>query len=112
MTVPHSTTSRSPCVTSSQRPWYRALFGTDPVLDEHTDGGFRHLVWALDNGTLFGIHQHDRALEGGRFTEFRAGLDHVGFGCATARNSRRGSSRLTSSASSTAASWTPTTARG
>ena len=46
-------------------PWYAALFGTDPVLDEHTDGGFRHLVWAFDNGTLFGIHQHDRPLEGG-----------------------------------------------
>jgi catechol-2,3-dioxygenase len=63
-------------------PWYRALLGTDPVLDEHTDAGYRHVVWALDNGTLFGIHQHDRSLEGSRFTEFRAGLDHVGFGCA------------------------------
>jgi catechol-2,3-dioxygenase len=63
-------------------PWYQALLGTDPVLDEHTDAGFRHVVWALDNGTLFGIHQHDRALEGGRFSEFRAGLDHVSFGCA------------------------------
>ena len=38
-------------------PWYAALFGADPLLDEHTDGGFRHLVWAFDNGTLFGIHQ-------------------------------------------------------
>ncbi|GAC1651513.1 MAG: VOC family protein [Mycobacterium sp.] len=63
-------------------PWYRTLIGSDPVLDEHTDAGFRHLVWAFDNGTLFGIHQHDRELEGGRFTEFRVGLDHVGFGCA------------------------------
>jgi catechol 2,3-dioxygenase-like lactoylglutathione lyase family enzyme len=62
--------------------WYRALFGADPLLDEHTDAGFRHLVWALDNGALFGIHQHDRPMEGGRFTEFRAGLDHVAFGCA------------------------------
>ncbi len=25
-------------------PWYRTLFGGDPVLDEHTDAGFRHLV--------------------------------------------------------------------
>jgi catechol-2,3-dioxygenase len=66
----------------SSAPWYQALFGTDPVLDEHTDAGFRHVVWALDNGTLFGIHQHDRSLEGGRFSEFRAGLDHVSFGCA------------------------------
>ena len=62
-------------------PWYQALLGTDPVLDEHTDAGFRHVVWALDNGTLFGIHQHDRELEDGRFSAFRVGLDHVSFGC-------------------------------
>ena len=64
-------------------PWYQALIGADPVLDEHTDAGFRHLVWAFDNGTLFGIHQHDREIEGGQFTEFRVGLDHVAFGCAS-----------------------------
>ena len=53
--------SRSPCATFDvSGPWYRALFGAEPVLDEHTDAGFRHLVWAFDNGTLFGIHQHDR----------------------------------------------------
>jgi catechol-2,3-dioxygenase len=63
-------------------PWYRALIGVDPVLDEHTAAGFRHLVWALDNGTLFGIHQHDRDAQAEPFTEFRVGLDHVGFGCA------------------------------
>jgi catechol 2,3-dioxygenase-like lactoylglutathione lyase family enzyme len=64
-------------------PWYRALFEAEPVLDEHTDAGFRHLVWSFDNGTLFGIHQHYRPAEDGQFTEFRAGLDHVGFGCAS-----------------------------
>lgn len=64
-------------------PWYRALIGSDPVLDEHTEAGFRHLVWALDGGTPFGIHQHDREIETGGFTEFRCGLDHVGFGVAT-----------------------------
>jgi catechol-2,3-dioxygenase len=62
-------------------PWYRALIGTDPVLDEHTDAGFRHLVWQLDNGTLFGIHQHDQPAHADEFTEFRVGLDHVSFGC-------------------------------
>lgn len=64
-------------------PWYRALIGFDPLLDEQTDAGFRHLVWVLDGGTLFGIHQHERGIEPGEFTEFRAGLDHVGFGCAS-----------------------------
>jgi catechol-2,3-dioxygenase len=62
-------------------PWYRALIGTDPVLDENTAAGFRHLVWALDNGTLFGIHQHERGTADEGFTEFRVGLDHIGFGC-------------------------------
>jgi catechol-2,3-dioxygenase len=62
-------------------PWYRRLLG-DPAVDEHTDAGFRHLVWLLDGRTLFGIHQHDRAAPDENFSEFRVGLDHVGFGCA------------------------------
>ena len=64
-------------------PWYRSLIGTDPVLDEHTDEGFRHIVWQFENGTLFGIHQHDRPVPDDEFTEFRSGLDHIGFGCAS-----------------------------
>jgi catechol-2,3-dioxygenase len=75
-------------------PWYRALIGTDPVLDENTDGGFRHLVWAFGNGTLFGIHQHDRGIAAGQFTEFRAGLDHVGFGCETRAELQQWAARL------------------
>lgn len=67
---------------ASSGPWYQALIGAEPVLDEHTDAGFQHLVWALPNGTLFGIHQHDRGGADDAFTEFRVGLDHVGFGCA------------------------------
>ena len=30
-------------------PWYQALLGAEPLLDEHTAAGFRHLVWALDD---------------------------------------------------------------
>jgi catechol 2,3-dioxygenase-like lactoylglutathione lyase family enzyme len=63
-------------------PWYRALFQADPVLDEDTDGGFHHVVWELGGGTLFGIHQHTTPAPAGSFSEFRAGLDHVAFGCA------------------------------
>jgi catechol-2,3-dioxygenase len=65
------------------QPWYQQLIGTDPVLDEDTDAGYHHVVWAFDDGTIFGIHQHERAIADGTFTEFRAGLDHVGFGCAS-----------------------------
>jgi catechol-2,3-dioxygenase len=64
------------------RPWYQRLIGIDPVLDEDTDAGFHHVVWAFENGTLFGIHQHTRAQDGS-YTEFEPGLDHVGFGCAS-----------------------------
>ena len=64
-------------------PWYRALFDADPVLDEDTDAGFHHLVWLLEGGTLFGVHQHQTPATDGRFSEFRVGLDHVGFGCAS-----------------------------
>ncbi|MEN4399410.1 VOC family protein [Mycolicibacterium senegalense] len=64
-------------------PWYRTLFDADPVLDEDTDAGFHHQVWLLENGTLFGIHQHRNPAPDERFSEFRVGLDHVGFGCAS-----------------------------
>ncbi|HTQ22282.1 VOC family protein [Mycobacterium sp.] len=63
-------------------PWYRRLFGTDPIADEDSGAGYRHQVWLLDGGTLFGIHQHDREIPDETFSEFRAGLDHVAFGCA------------------------------
>ncbi|RNL79931.1 VOC family protein [Nocardioides marmorisolisilvae] len=61
-------------------PWYAALFGSDPVLDEDTDGGFHHTVFALDGGQLFGLHQHESA-PAGSFDERRSGLDHVSFAC-------------------------------
>ncbi len=63
-------------------PWYQALMGTDPVLDEDT-GPYRHVVWALDNQTLFGIHQHAAPSSNEHFDERGRGLDHVGFGCAS-----------------------------
>jgi catechol 2,3-dioxygenase-like lactoylglutathione lyase family enzyme len=75
-------------------PWYRTLFGADPVLDEHTDAGFRHQAWILDGGTVFGIHQHDRPAPDEEFSEFRLGLDHVGFGCASRAELEKWETRL------------------
>ena len=64
------------------RPWYEALFGAPPVLDEDT-GPWRHVVWALPGGSLVGIHEHPGKTEAGdAFSEYRLGLDHVGFHCA------------------------------
>lgn len=63
-------------------PWYRALIGADPVLDEDTEPGFHHSVFLLDNGTLLGLHQHTTAPSAQEFSEHNVGLDHVAFGCA------------------------------
>ena len=63
-------------------PWYGAVFGAEPVLDEDTDPDFHHTVYLLGNGTLFGLHQHQHSAPAERFSEFRVGLDHVAFGCA------------------------------
>jgi glyoxylase I family protein len=62
-------------------PWYEALFGAPPVLDEDT-GPFRHAVWALPGGTLIGIHEHPGHSEASApFSEYRIGLDHLAFHC-------------------------------
>ncbi len=67
------------CDTS--KPWYTKLFGADPALDEDT-GPWRHVVWALPGGTLFGIHEHPgKTPKDDTFSEYRVGLDHVGFHC-------------------------------
>ena len=63
-------------------PWYGALLDAEPVIDEDTDGGFHHTVYLVGNNTLIGLHQHTKPAPDERFSEFRAGLDHVGFGCA------------------------------
>jgi glyoxylase I family protein len=61
-------------------PWYRELFGGEPVMDEDT-GPFRHVVWLIGD-TLIGLHQFPDGDNAGRFDERRPGLDHVAFGCA------------------------------
>lgn len=65
---------------SVSRPWYGELIGAEPVLDEDTDGGFHHAVFAL-GGTLLGLHEHPGTDTADNFTEFRMGLDHIAFAC-------------------------------
>lgn len=62
-------------------PWYHRLIGADPLIDEDTDVGYRHVVWALPGDTLLGIHQHTQSAPADGFSEFRVGLDHVAFAC-------------------------------
>ncbi|HYI45288.1 MAG TPA: VOC family protein [Actinomycetota bacterium] len=61
------------------KEFYGRLFGADPVLDEDA-GDFYHAVYALENGTLFGVHTHPKPNDQPDFSEFRSGLDHVAFG--------------------------------
>jgi catechol-2,3-dioxygenase len=66
---------------SVSAPWYSRLFGADAVLDEDT-GPFRHVVFALDGGMLFGLHVFPAGDWPGGFDPHRPGLDHVAFACA------------------------------
>ncbi|MCU1460040.1 MAG: Glyoxalase family protein [Acidimicrobiales bacterium] len=61
-------------------PWYQALFGADPVLDEDT-GLFRHVVWLVGGQTLVGLHQFPDPASADPFDERRVGLDHLAFAC-------------------------------
>jgi catechol 2,3-dioxygenase-like lactoylglutathione lyase family enzyme len=75
------------------RDWYSRLFDSAPVLDEDT-GTFYHVVWALDGGSLFGIHTHPRDNDQPDFSEFRTGLDHVSFGVPSRADLEKWASRL------------------
>ncbi len=63
------------------RPWYQSLIGAEPILDEPTDDGFHHTVFLIGN-TLIALHEHPATDSDDTFSEFRVGLDHIGFGCA------------------------------
>jgi len=64
------------------RPWYRGLFGTDPIIDEDT-GPFHHVVWMLGSHTLVGIHQFPDPHGAEPFDERRPGFDHLAFACSS-----------------------------
>jgi catechol 2,3-dioxygenase-like lactoylglutathione lyase family enzyme len=64
-------------------PWYEALLEAKPVLDEDTDPDFHHTVYLIGNGNLLGLHQHGTPAPDEQFSEFRVGLDHVSFACAS-----------------------------
>jgi catechol-2,3-dioxygenase len=79
---------------AASTPWYQALFGAEPALDEDT-GPWSHVVWALPGGTLFGIHEHPGKTDANdTFSEYRIGLDHVGFHLPTRGDLEAWQSRL------------------
>ena len=75
-------------------PWYEAILDAQPVLDEDTDPDFHHTVYLLGNGTLLGLHQHQTAAPPEEFSEYRVGLDHVGFGVANRAELEKWARRL------------------
>jgi glyoxylase I family protein len=75
-------------------PWYEALLGAQPVLDEDTDPGFHHTVYLLGNGTLLGLHQHETSAPAGDFSEHVVGLDHIAFGCESRGDLEKWESKL------------------
>jgi catechol-2,3-dioxygenase len=74
--------------------WYGALLDADPVIDEDTDPDLHHTVYLVGNGTLLGLHQHHKPTLSEAFSEFRVGLDHVAFGCATRDELEKWTQRL------------------
>jgi glyoxylase I family protein len=42
-----------------------------------------HTVWLVGTDTLIGLHQHETPAPSDPFSEYRVGLDHVGFGVAS-----------------------------
>ena len=75
------------------REFYGRLFGSTPVLDEDT-GSFYHVVYALEGGTLFGLHTHPTPNDKPKFSEYRSGLDHVAFGVSSRTELEKWVSRL------------------
>jgi glyoxylase I family protein len=75
-------------------PWYGALFDSEPAIDEDTDPDMHHTVYLVGNGTLIGLHQHRTPAPAEVFSEYRVGLDHVAFGCATRADLEKWATRL------------------
>ena len=75
-------------------PWYQALFGSEPVLDEDTHPDMHHTVYLLGSGTLLGLHQHETAAPAGQFSEYNVGLDHIAFGVANRAELEKWAGRL------------------
>jgi glyoxylase I family protein len=79
---------------SVSAPWYRALLGADPVIDEDTDPDLHHTVWVAGTETLVGLHQHGTPAPVEAFSEYRVGLDHVSFAVASRSELEKWAARL------------------
>ena len=92
-------------------PWYIALIGAEPALDEHTDTGFRHLVGRSTTARCSVSISMTGPPEMSASRSFRPGWTTSDSGARVAPSCRPGSSGWRASGSSTAESWTPLTGR-
>ncbi len=63
-------------------PWYEALFASGPEFDQGTGTESRRPTFRIGATMMIALHQHPWLPLDSAFNEFRAGLDHVAFGCA------------------------------
>jgi glyoxylase I family protein len=70
--------------------WYERLFESPPVGVLEEDN-FRAALWSKP---MFAIHENQHQLEGDVFDEFRIGLDHIAFGCASREELESWTARL------------------
>ena len=62
--------------------WYGRLFDMQPVMEVgEANSDHRFVVLAAPSGLMIGLHQFESTPTGDRFSEFRVGMDHVGFTC-------------------------------
>lgn len=62
--------------------WYERVLGANKIADMELFAGHQITLFAV-GPTLVGLHHDDRCPGGDRFDEFRCGLDHLAFGCAS-----------------------------
>lgn len=69
-------------VTNVQRSlaWYEKVLGVQKVMEDK-GAGFERAV-TMVGPLIIGLTTHDATAPDDRFSEFRVGLDHVGFACA------------------------------
>jgi glyoxylase I family protein len=84
------------CVTDleASTEWYQRVLGATPVMQgmELQPG---HTITLLACGQLMiGLHVDEKGESGDRFSEFRVGLDHIGFGCASRTEVEEWAARL------------------
>jgi catechol 2,3-dioxygenase-like lactoylglutathione lyase family enzyme len=92
-------------------PWYEALFGAKPVLDEDTDPDFHHTVYMNGNGTPSVCTSMGRRRRARSSASSGPASTTSASVAPTEPNSRSGHADSTSSASSTVASRMRRTAR-